>query len=218
VLRRCRKCGLEAIHKNDLNLFVIRRGRPYNRDTICKECFNSMKRAGGKYNSTEKRLKKKWNPIHTKRYGQRMYTFKDKVIRCDYVIRKNVCSECGKKYPEELDRQTVIHHDKYDKNNPLAHTRELCFSCHIKYHYKNGDIKGGRKKGFKHSEATKKKISESHKSVVTIMTKQQLKKLYVDNELTLTQIANKYNVVPSVVYQRMKALQIPRRKRGRKKL
>jgi len=59
-----------------------------------------------------------------------MIWFKGKRIGFDENPRSNVCSKCGKKYPEDLKQQTHIHHIKYDSKNPLAHTIELCGSCH----------------------------------------------------------------------------------------
>lgn len=53
-------------------------------------------------------------------------TFKDKRIKLDYDPKTGFCSECGKA------AKTHMHHDKYDESDPLAHTRELCESCHGK--------------------------------------------------------------------------------------
>jgi len=42
-LRICRKCGLEAYTEIDLDLFKKHNDRPYNRDTLCKSCFNKYR-------------------------------------------------------------------------------------------------------------------------------------------------------------------------------
>lgn len=54
-------------------------------------------------------------------------SFKGKTITLDFEPRKGICSNCGKK-----DAHTHLHHTKYDENDPLANTVELCASCHIK--------------------------------------------------------------------------------------
>ncbi|MBA7490209.1 hypothetical protein ES702_00744 [subsurface metagenome] len=38
ILRKCRKCGLEAHTKEDLELFVKDKQRRFGRDNICKKC------------------------------------------------------------------------------------------------------------------------------------------------------------------------------------
>ena len=43
----------------------------------------------------------------------------------------NICSICGKDLNESLE-STVMHHEKYDNDRPLAYTKEVCISCHNK--------------------------------------------------------------------------------------
>jgi hypothetical protein len=50
--------------------------------------------------------------------------------------RVNVCRYCGKRYPEELKRQTSLHHLIYDDDDPLAYTVEVCGTCHRYAHSK----------------------------------------------------------------------------------
>jgi len=49
---------------------------------------------------------------------------------------KSECGECGKK--ESLD---VHHKDRDYKNNEPSNLETLCHSCHMKLHWKNGDIR-----------------------------------------------------------------------------
>jgi len=48
--------------------------------------------------------------------------------------RKGVCSKCGKSIKKGEIKVTNLHHKKYDESDPLAHTIELCVSCHTKLH------------------------------------------------------------------------------------
>ena len=43
----------------------------------------------------------------------------------------NICSICGKDFNESL-KSTIMHHEKYDNDHPLAYTKEVCKSCHGK--------------------------------------------------------------------------------------
>ena len=53
--------------------------------------------------------------------------FKDKVFILNDTPRTGTCSKCGK-----TDCKTDLHHEEYDDNDILAHTIELCISCHSK--------------------------------------------------------------------------------------
>lgn len=53
-----------------------------------------------------------------------------------------------KRYPEKVKQlkknayelgKTHLHHTKYDANNPLANTVELCISCHTTLHLNQGN-------------------------------------------------------------------------------
>jgi len=63
-------------------------------------------------------------------------TFKNKRVRVGrgFNPRTGICSKCGKSVQKGEIKRTNIHHDQYDEQNPLAHTRELCPSCHRKEH------------------------------------------------------------------------------------
>ena len=63
-----------------------------------------------------------------KQYNKRKIKFKGKSMILDHEPRIGICSNCGK------EGQTNLHHTKYDSNNPLKHTRELCVGCHRLVH------------------------------------------------------------------------------------
>lgn len=88
-------------------------GNPIN--MLCMLCFN-------RYINNPK-----WNPIHNRRNNKRRFYFLGKVIFHETNPRIGICSECGR-----TNCKTDLHHDEYDPNNPLSHTRELCSSCHRK--------------------------------------------------------------------------------------
>ena len=65
----------------------------------------------------------------------RRFRFKDKYLRLSKNPRSGVCQQCGR-----IGGKTDIHHEKYDKLNPLAYTIELCAVCHGKRTWKNMGI------------------------------------------------------------------------------
>lgn len=127
-LRKCRFCGLEAKTKEDLKLFAKSKRLPHGRDNICKNCYNRERRAEGKYYYKNP----KPNILNT---NNARIKFKGKTMLLDKNPRTNICQLCGRKYPDDLPTQTALHHTKYDTNDPLKHTIELCSSCHAKIHY-----------------------------------------------------------------------------------
>jgi hypothetical protein len=77
-----------------------------------------------------------------KKHSVRRISFKGQRLLLTKNPRKNICSECGKRYPDDLKEQTCFHHDEYDENDPLANIRELCRSCHSKLHRRLEKEKG----------------------------------------------------------------------------
>ena len=65
--------------------------------------------------------------------------FQGKRLQLNENPRTNVCSQCGKSYPEDLSEQTILHHTKYDPDNPLENTIEVCRGCHRKFHKTSND-------------------------------------------------------------------------------
>ena len=158
LLRKCIFCGLEAHTQTELKKFKIAKRSKYGRENRCRKCSNKRwpespekkKEYAAKWRERNPEYMKKWikkNPEYMKEWCKKnpnywadklknQFMFKGKSIYPDKNPRLNVCSECGKTYPEDLTRQTDIHHVIYDVNNPLSFTIELCQSCHMKLHWK----------------------------------------------------------------------------------
>jgi hypothetical protein len=134
--RVCYGCGSEKT-------YVDKRGYTHwygNGDTglsLCLKCFM-------KYISNPK-WHPIWNPITSRINNRRRVGFKGKQIYVDKVPRTGVCSWCGAVRvvgEQQIDalggtitaicKKTDLHHVMYDDSNPLAHTVELCTSCHNK--------------------------------------------------------------------------------------
>ncbi len=128
MLRKCVDCGREAHTTKDLDYFCKNKSSTYGHENHCKKCNNSLYRDPLKYKASSDRSTKKWNPIN----DPKKIRFLGKLILLKENPRTNVCTKCGSGYPDDLKRQTVMHHEKYDQGNPTKHTRELCQSCHIK--------------------------------------------------------------------------------------
>jgi len=67
----------------------------------------------------------KENNNRTNKYA---FAYKGKTVYVGHNPRKGICTKCGKQ------KKTVLHHEKYDDENPLAHTVEMCYQCHKKTH------------------------------------------------------------------------------------
>jgi len=52
-------------------------------------------------------------------------SYKGKTVTLNFEPRKGICSIC-----EKEDEHTILHHEQYDDNDPLAHTIEVCVKCH----------------------------------------------------------------------------------------
>ena len=65
---------------------------------------------------------------HHKRVG-----FKGRRVYLRENPRRGICSCCARER-QENEPQFHLHHEVYDSSNPLAHTKELCRSCHAKHH------------------------------------------------------------------------------------
>jgi len=123
ALRICRVCGRKAHTEEDLENFKKCSSSPYGRDTICTPCNNKHTREHHRAHRKEQR-----------EYRRKALNFKGKTVYPPKNTRTNICVSCSKRYPEELKRQTHLHHVFYDEDNPLAGTIELCHSCHAKLH------------------------------------------------------------------------------------
>jgi hypothetical protein len=56
----------------------------------------------------------------------RRFRFKEYKVTVNVPVRTGTCSNCG-----STGVKTHLHHDKYDDEDYLAHTRELCVPCHM---------------------------------------------------------------------------------------
>jgi hypothetical protein len=82
-------------------------------------------------------LDPKWRKIN----NSRKVTFKGKQITVKENPRKGVCSNCGA-VKDTNCKMTAMHHLEYDESDPLAHTIELCGSCHGKESARLGQLTG----------------------------------------------------------------------------
>nr|ABZ07334.1 hypothetical protein ALOHA_HF4000ANIW133K13ctg1g9 [uncultured marine crenarchaeote HF4000_ANIW133K13] len=62
------------------------------------------------------------------------FTPTKKYIEFPFAIRKGICENCGKSKAKREISVTVLHHknNKYDLENPLWNTIEVCLECHEK--------------------------------------------------------------------------------------
>ena len=71
----------------------------------------------------------------------RSHKFKKKRLFLTSAPRKHVCKRCGNRIGDfyinslgrtSMTRRTVIHHERYNEQDVLAGSQELCASCHTK--------------------------------------------------------------------------------------
>jgi len=108
----CKKCG-DKQYRND----NLEKSRLYHHNWRIKN-QKRLEREGHEYYLKNK---EKWP-------DKKRVLFKNKRIKLDKNPRKGICSKCGN------SGKTNLHHKKYDGNDPLANTIELCVSCHKKEH------------------------------------------------------------------------------------
>jgi len=106
ALRTCIYCGKQAFTEQDLEQFPLHKHGKYNHASYCKSC-------------------------HQKFHNSRQMRFKGKRITLPTNPRLGICSICGKKIPENSNRQMSMHHDFYDESNPLNFTVEMCMHDHM---------------------------------------------------------------------------------------
>jgi len=61
-------------------------------------------------------------------------------IGLPFEPRKGVCQNCDRTR-KQGEKKFHMHHDRYVIGKPLAYTRELCPSCHMKHHHERGEAK-----------------------------------------------------------------------------
>lgn len=138
ILRKCNKCGREALTESDLQYFKKDKYSRHGRENHCRECDrkNSIKNY---YENHEARLAvkkistRKYNKTHKEehRLRNRKYEknnpvkFKAQKIARRKIPLENSCAKCGA--TEDLAR----HHPDYSK--PLE-VVILCRDCHNQLH------------------------------------------------------------------------------------
>ena len=68
--------------------------------------------------------------------------FKGKHVWLSYNPRIGICSQCHRSVVKGEIKITNLHHFKYDEQDPLAHTIELCVKCHNELEPRNRDSQG----------------------------------------------------------------------------
>ena len=124
----CPMCG---------NEFITHRKDKVCCSRICTNRYNyhsykeKRKEYMRKYRKTEGRKKS------DKKYRDRTIKFKGKSIDVGFNPRTGICSLHDIiNHPKPY--KTQIHHYKYDEDNRLAYTFELCINCHLNIVHANG--------------------------------------------------------------------------------
>ena len=110
-----------------------------NRKEYNKNYYNSHKKEREEYNKIhQEKIQKQlqqYRLVHKEElqeYDKKRIRFKGKQIRLDHIPRTGICTNCKRNIESGEIQLTNLHHEKYDKSAPLAHTIELCDSCHMK--------------------------------------------------------------------------------------
>lgn len=132
--RTCKDCGLEAHTREELLKFKKSHKMKFGRENLCNKCSNKRYGKGPEYHKKYYEENKDKINEQKREREKNNFIFKGKIIRPKVNPRTNKCFLCEKRYPDELEKQTAIHHIVYDFDNPMAGTIELCNSCHAKLH------------------------------------------------------------------------------------
>ena len=76
------------------------------------------------------------HPERVKEHNTNRISFKGENTPLDHNPRKGICNNCKRTVTSGEIKITNLHHIKYDPNNPLAYTIELCVGCHNSIHSK----------------------------------------------------------------------------------
>ncbi len=119
-MKKCAACDLT---KTYLEKDGYAHWRSHDNDWYCNTCYCKYIRVQDKEKITT--------------YNRRKIRFMDTFIYLNENPRKGICELCG------YQGLTHMHHEKYNIDNPLAHTIELCASCHAKQGHKLKQIGRG---------------------------------------------------------------------------
>jgi hypothetical protein len=99
----------------------------YDREdnSLCNQCFVRLYLR--EYHREHSRKRKEF-------WGPRRVSFKGKRVQLNFIPRKGVCEWCHKTISRGEIKTTHIHHIEYDPTDPMAHTVEVCQSCHTTFH------------------------------------------------------------------------------------
>jgi hypothetical protein len=96
-----------------------------NGTNLCQKCYCKYVNNPRWYAKNKTRHRMMNNGRHMR--------FKNKPITLEMNPRIGICNWCRAVTPFDCGF-TVLHHEKYDDSNPLAHTIEICQSCHSRFH------------------------------------------------------------------------------------
>lgn len=124
---------------------------------------DSMRKPRLEYNRIAAQLYRQRHPdkikIRNTNAHKRTLNFLGKLIQLSFIPRVGYCSQCTNNIFDKSCKKTEIHHLFYVPCIPWACTIELCASCHAK----TKNHKDHNNKGFRHSEISKKNMSELKK-------------------------------------------------------
>jgi len=159
ITRKCYRCK----QVKPITEFRKARKEEYGYGYSCKPCNNAMSREWKAKNPEYVKERdrrwlvehpdymKKWIQEHpgynreyylrwiqdnsekVKEHSRRRISFKGKPVLLIENPRTGICTFCEKTEQEE-GKQLAMHHILYDKEDPSAHTMELCQSCNMKLH------------------------------------------------------------------------------------
>jgi len=130
----CHKCYRKEFYRRCETIknavYRWRKNNPDKESKIKKRYANNhpevIRNASSKYKTKNPDYVKRWNDFT----NVRKIKFKNQSILLKENPRIGVCNYCRKSIGNGDIERTHMHHEQYDSENPLAHTIELCASCH----------------------------------------------------------------------------------------
>lgn len=118
----CYSCGSDSSNTNSKGVANWYLNLP-TRFVLCYRCYASLIRDANRPSGYQRHC---W---------ERQLNFKGKRLLFASRLRTGICSQCN------FVGRTDLHHTEYDESNPLAHTVELCRSCHLKESWRLGQYR-----------------------------------------------------------------------------